>query len=182
MTGQALDLDDLARALGHLVPDAVAAIFTAGTGTAATRGAKGTADAIDALSDISKSTRAIDDVEDLCKGDGLDDFGKLDNGDLSRLDDLDAPGVDDLTPDELGDVQLYTGFGTTTSTVSAGAPTTRWGILSSPTTSSAGFPTTSPTGCRSCRPTTGRPYAVRICRTPSSRASRRKASSAIPPT
>jgi hypothetical protein len=52
--------DDPARALGHLVPDAVAAFFTAGTGTVATRGAKGTADALDALGDIGDANRAID--------------------------------------------------------------------------------------------------------------------------
>ena len=33
--------DDPARALGHLLPDAIAAVFTAGAGTAATRGAEG---------------------------------------------------------------------------------------------------------------------------------------------
>ena len=40
--------DDPARALGHLLPDAIAAVFTAGAGTAATRGAKGGMDLLEA--------------------------------------------------------------------------------------------------------------------------------------
>jgi hypothetical protein len=84
--------DDPARALGHLVPDAVAAFFTAGAGTAATRGVKGTADAVDALSDMSKSTRALDDLGDLGKADDLGDLSKLDDlGDLNKLDGMGHP-------------------------------------------------------------------------------------------
>ena len=48
--------DDPARALGHLLPDAIIAFFTAGSGTLATRGAKGGVDAIDALGGLSSST------------------------------------------------------------------------------------------------------------------------------
>ncbi|TGN33249.1 hypothetical protein [Aeromicrobium chenweiae] len=81
--------DDPARALGHLVPDAVAAVFTAGAGTAVTRGVKGTADAADALSDMSRGTRALDDLSDLSKGDGLGDLTKTDElAGLSKTDDL----------------------------------------------------------------------------------------------
>lgn len=68
--------DDPARALGHLVPDAVVAVLTAGTGTAATRGAGSIDDLVDGM-------RAIDRMEDAASLRHLDDLG-----DLSRLDDL----------------------------------------------------------------------------------------------
>ena len=71
--------DDPARALGHLVPDAVVAVATAGTGALATRGAKGGIDALDALADLNR----IDNLADLGKIDKLDDLG-----DLRRLDNL----------------------------------------------------------------------------------------------
>ena len=91
--------DDPARALGHLVPDAVIAIATAGTGALATRGAKGGIDAIDALGDLNK----LDNLADLGKLKNLDDLG-----DLRRLDNLpdglrnliDKP-VGDLSPGEI---------------------------------------------------------------------------------
>ena len=70
--------DDPARAIGHLVPDAVAAVATAGTGALATRGAKGGMDLLDGLSDLSK----LDNLSDLNKLDNLSDLNKLDN--LSR--------------------------------------------------------------------------------------------------
>jgi hypothetical protein len=92
--------DDPARALGHLVPDAVAAFFTAGAGTAATRGVKGTADAVDALSDMSKSTRALDDLgdlSDLSKADDLGDLGRT----YDRFDD--QPHTTSHSPEQLGD-------------------------------------------------------------------------------
>lgn len=97
--------DDPARALGHLVPDAVIAIATAGTGALATRGAKGGLDAIDALGDLNK----LDNLSDLSKLDNLSDLNKLDElGDLRRLDNLpddlrnlvDKP-IGDLTPSEI---------------------------------------------------------------------------------
>ena len=53
--------DDPARAIGHLVPDAIVAVATAGTGALATRGAKGGLDALDALSDLNK----LDNLADL---------------------------------------------------------------------------------------------------------------------
>lgn len=59
--------DDPARALGHLVPDAIAAAATAGTGALATRGIKGGADLLDGLSDLSRI-------------DNLSDLNKIDNG------------------------------------------------------------------------------------------------------
>jgi hypothetical protein len=91
--------DDPARAIGHLVPDAVIAVATAGTGALATRGAKGGLDALDALSDLNK----LDNLSDLSK---LDRFDELTG--LRRLDDLpdDLRGlvnkpIDDLTPGEI---------------------------------------------------------------------------------
>lgn len=98
--------DDPARALGHLVPDAIAAVATAGAGAVATRGIKGGADALDALSDMS---RVADDLSDLNRLDDLGGLNRLDDlGDAGRLDRLpddlrdlvDRP-VDSLTPDEI---------------------------------------------------------------------------------
>ncbi len=88
--------DDPARAIGHLVPDAVVAVATAGTGALATRGAKGTMDIIDGLSDL----RHLDDLADLRHLDDLGDLRRLDNmpDDLRNL--IDKP-VGDLTPGEI---------------------------------------------------------------------------------
>ena len=88
--------DDPARAIGHLVPDAVVAVATAGTGALATRGAKGTMDVIDGLSDL----RHLDDLADLRHLDDLGDLRRLDNmpDDLRNL--IDKP-VGDLTPGEI---------------------------------------------------------------------------------
>ena len=82
--------DDPARAIGHLVPDIVAGVLTGGTGTAATRGIKGGADALDALGDMTKALRGVDNL------DGLGDIGKIDNAiddlsDLGKLDNFDVP-------------------------------------------------------------------------------------------
>ncbi|MGH3367808.1 MAG: putative T7SS-secreted protein [Nocardioidaceae bacterium] len=71
--------DDPARALGHLVPDAVAAVLTAGAGAVATRGAKGAADVADAAGDLASTGRGLDELEN------LDDLGGL-----SRADNIDA--------------------------------------------------------------------------------------------
>ena len=77
--------DDPARAIGHLVPDAIAAVFTAGTGALATRGAKGGMDILDGLSDLNK----LDNLSDLNKLDNLSDLNKLDNlADLNKYDDV----------------------------------------------------------------------------------------------
>ena len=62
--------DDPARALGHLLPDAIIAFFTAGSGTLATRGAKGGVDAIDALGGLAK-------LDDLAGLKHLDDLGDV---------------------------------------------------------------------------------------------------------
>ncbi|MCY4728456.1 hypothetical protein NYO98_19400 [Nocardioides sp. STR2] len=88
--------DDPARAIGHLVPDAVVAVATAGTGALATRGAKGTMDIIDGLSDL----RHLDDLGDLRHLDDLGDLRRLDAmpDDLRTL--VDKP-VGDLTPSEI---------------------------------------------------------------------------------
>ncbi|NPC41427.1 putative T7SS-secreted protein [Nocardioides sp. zg-1230] len=92
--------DDPARAIGHLVPDAVAAVATAGAGALATRGAKGGMDLLDGLSDLSK----LDNLADLDKLDHLSDLNKLDDlSDLNRLDDLaDLHRYDDVTPPPQG--------------------------------------------------------------------------------
>ena len=92
--------DDPARAIGHLVPDAVAAVATAGTGALATRGAKGGMDLLDGLSDLSK----LDNLSDLNKLDNLSDLNRLDNlSDLNRLDNLsDLSRYDDVTPSPQG--------------------------------------------------------------------------------
>src|SRR6476469_4333988 len=88
--------DDPARAIGHLVPDAVAAVATMGAGALATRGAKGGMDLLDGLSDLSK----LDNLADLNKLDNLSDLNKLDNlSDLNRLDNRsDLSRYDDVTP------------------------------------------------------------------------------------
>ncbi|WP_210649531.1 putative T7SS-secreted protein [Nocardioides sp. SYSU D00065] len=75
--------DDPARAIGHLVPDAIAAAATAGTGALATRGVKGTADILDGLADLSR----LDNLSDLNRLDNLSDLNRLDDiGDLNRYD------------------------------------------------------------------------------------------------
>jgi hypothetical protein len=56
--------DDPARAIGHLVPDAVIAAATGGAGAAASRTANLGADAADALTDLGK-LRHLNDIDDL---------------------------------------------------------------------------------------------------------------------
>ena len=93
--------DDPARALGHLLPDAIIAFFTAGSGTLATRGAKGGVDAIDALGGLSKldDLAGLKHLDDLGDVKHLDDLDALDS--LNRFDDVDLPpqgthrGLDD---------------------------------------------------------------------------------------
>jgi hypothetical protein len=85
--------DDPARAIGHLVPDAIAAVATAGTGALATRGAKGGADLLDGLSDLSR----LDELADLNRLDNLDNLDDLSR--LNRFDDIaDLHRYDDVTP------------------------------------------------------------------------------------
>ena len=67
--------DDPARAIGHLVPDAIAAAATAGAGALATRGAKGTMNVLDGLSDLNRldnltDLRHLDDLSGLNRFDG----------------------------------------------------------------------------------------------------------------
>lgn len=85
--------DDPARAIGHLVPDAVAAVLTAGTGALATRGIKGGVDALDALSDIASGANRLDDLA--TGANRLDDLATGAN----RLDDLPGTGPGGRTPD-----------------------------------------------------------------------------------
>lgn len=77
--------DDPARAAGHLLPDAVIAVLTAGSGTVATRGAKAMTDGLDAL-------RAVDRLDDLSGLRHLDDVPgshTIDNFEaLHRFDDV----------------------------------------------------------------------------------------------
>lgn len=99
--------DDPARAIGHLVPDAIAAVATAGTGTLATRGIKGGADALDALADISRMSRFshLDDLGDLSRLGHLDDLRHLDDlGDLGRTYSMmdDIPHTTRAAPEQLG--------------------------------------------------------------------------------
>ena len=75
--------DDPARAIGHLVPDAIAAVATAGTGALATRGAKGGMDVLDGLSDLNK----LDNLSDLNKLDNVDDLGGSRHVDLDDVTD-----------------------------------------------------------------------------------------------
>ena len=104
--------DDPARALGHLLPDAVIAVLTLGSGTAATRGAKGVTDGMKGLESLSKMDdlarlRRLDDVEDLGAVNRLDDLGSLHafddvptgpQGVGRHLDDPDLePWLDDVT-------------------------------------------------------------------------------------
>ncbi len=95
--------DDPARAIGHLVPDAVVAALTAGSGAAATRGAGALDDGLDALSGLNR----MDEVADLNRlddvGDAASDLGRVDLDDVpewthGRDIDPGAPGAD-LYPD-----------------------------------------------------------------------------------
>ena len=99
--------DDPARALGHLVPDAVIAVLTAGTGAVATRGAKGGIDGLEALTkmDDLAAIGKLDDLGDLGKLDDLADLGKLDDLGDGRLYDTFDDGVHrtDFAPEQLGD-------------------------------------------------------------------------------
>ena len=77
--------DDPARAIGHLVPDAIVAVATGGSGALATRGGKFAMDALDSLSDLSRF-RHLDD---------LSDFGglrRLDDGAPRSMFEFDQPG------------------------------------------------------------------------------------------
>lgn len=93
--------DDPARAIGHLVPDAVIAVATAGTGALATRGARGGLDAIDALGDMGK-LRHLDNLDD------LGDLRHLDGVDNSRIYSMmdDVPHRTTFSPDQLGRSQV----------------------------------------------------------------------------
>ena len=110
--------DDPARALGHLVPDAVVAVATAGTGTAATRGAGSIDDLVDGMRAIDRmedaaSLRHLDDLGDLNRLDDLRDLGHLDDlGGADHLDDLGGAGHLDNTgfgPDDAAAIDDYTG-------------------------------------------------------------------------
>lgn len=81
--------DDPARALGHLVPDAVLAVATAGAGTAATRGASATSALARHTDDLVDGARALDRLDGLGDLRHLDDLSDVDLvtevADLARL-------------------------------------------------------------------------------------------------
>lgn len=89
--------DDPARAIGHLVPDAIAAAATAGAGALATRGGRFAMDGLDALSDMGR-LRHLDDLADLGDLRHLDDLG-----DGSRIYSMmdDVPHRTSFSPDQL---------------------------------------------------------------------------------
>lgn len=89
--------DDPARAIGHLVPDAIAAVATGGAGALATRGGKLAVDGLDALSDMGR-LRHLDDVGDLGDLRHLDDLGS--SRIYSMMDDV--PHRTTFSPDQLG--------------------------------------------------------------------------------
>lgn len=75
--------DDPARAIGHLVPDAIAAVFTGGGSAIATRGGSALArlglhadDVLDAVGDTARVANRVDDLADLRR---LDELGNLDD-------------------------------------------------------------------------------------------------------
>ena len=77
--------DDPARAIGHLVPDAIVAIATGGSGAIATRGGKFAMDALDSLSDLGRFRHL----------DSLDELGglrRLDDGAPRGMFEFDRPG------------------------------------------------------------------------------------------
>jgi hypothetical protein len=89
--------DDPARAIGHLVPDAIAAVATGGAGAIATRGGKLAMDGLDALGDMGR-LRRLDDLGDLGDLRHLDDLG--DGRIYSMMDDV--PHRTTFSPDQLG--------------------------------------------------------------------------------
>ncbi len=95
--------DDPARAIGHLVPDAIVAVATGGSGALATRGGKFAMDGLDALGDMGK-LRRLDDLGDLSKLDGLGDLRHLDDLGNSRIYSMmdDVPHHTTFSPDQLG--------------------------------------------------------------------------------
>ena len=89
--------DDPARALGHLLPDAVIAVLTAGSGTVATRGAKGLADGM-------KGLRAVERLQDLAGVRHLDDLRGVNRfdgppGSMSEWTSKDFRSLDDQLAD-----------------------------------------------------------------------------------
>ena len=77
--------DDPARAIGHLVPDAIVAVATGGAGAVATRGGKMGLDLLDGLADLSRF-RHLDDLSD------LGNLRRLDDGAPRSMFELDGDG------------------------------------------------------------------------------------------
>ncbi|MEI7054737.1 putative T7SS-secreted protein [Nocardioides sp. CCNWLW239] len=86
--------DNPARAVGHLLPDIIAGILTGGTAGAASRGLRMGADAIDAISDMGRTTsglnRAADAMDNL--GDSMNITKNLFSGGVPTPD-VPAPDV-----------------------------------------------------------------------------------------
>lgn len=110
--------DDPARALGHLVPDAVAAVFTAGSSAAVTRGGSALGalgrhadDFADGLVDAGRLADGLDDLHDLTKLDDLHDLARLDDlSDTYRshlFDDSSPFSIRNLIGDEFADAEFY---------------------------------------------------------------------------
>lgn len=101
--------DDPARALGHLVPDAVIAALTAGTGGVAARGAHAGADGMEALTDMRRADEALDglghlhDLDAARHLDGLGAAARLDHL-PDHLHDLVHTPIDQLTPHQVHDL------------------------------------------------------------------------------
>lgn len=100
--------DDPARAIGHLVPDAIAAVATGGAGAAATRGVKGVSDLAGALGSLGRHGGDL--------AGGLGDLGRHgdDLANLGNLGDLpdhlpDGPGTPDLTSAQADAIADYSG-------------------------------------------------------------------------
>jgi hypothetical protein len=77
--------DDPARAIGHLVPDAIVAVATGGAGAVATRGGKMGMDLLDGLADLARF-RHLDDLSD------LGGLRRLDDGAPRSMFELDGDG------------------------------------------------------------------------------------------
>jgi hypothetical protein len=90
--------DDPARAIGHLVPDAIAAVATAGVGAVATRGARAGVDLLDTAGDLGTGAHRLDDLGEVGftsdRQSGLDHAGSSESSALRILtsDDTSGPG------------------------------------------------------------------------------------------
>lgn len=126
--GAVLDVDtwkdDPARALGHLVPDVLAAVFSGGSSAAVTRGAK-IADDVSDVGDVARAADRAGDVAeatgDISRGAKASEVQHLDDIDLSMGKAVEHPGGfegwlkdfsaknPDASPEAIEAVHRYTG-------------------------------------------------------------------------